>query len=310
MPAFHCPVGAAYYKSEHCIMCGMCQAVTTEEKVRATEIIRSYLQNKGNERYLRYCIKKIAVCGKGGVGKSTVVASMAFALEKMGYRVLVVDTDASNPGLYRKLGIKRMPKSLISTLPRFAEGCNDVEWMRQTELSINDIPKEYRVDQSNIEFMMTGKIENPLQGCACVMGESLKELLGKLTVYENEIVIIDNEAGVESFGRGIEQEVDSVITVAEPSYDSLELAKTIQYMSQGIGIRRVRTIINKVPDEITEILKKTLKDNAISYLGFIPESQEIKEKGFLGVNVASTDIMPCIQKIVTAMLDEAEMPYL
>ena len=98
MGEFHCPVGALFYDDETCIDCGMCIARTKGEMVKASKKIRAYLKEHANKKN---AIKKIAVCGKGGVGKSTTVTLMANALRRKNYDALVLDTDESNPGLYR-----------------------------------------------------------------------------------------------------------------------------------------------------------------------------------------------------------------
>ena len=107
MGLFHCPLGAAYHDDVPCIDCGLCLAKNREEMVEASKIIREYLRSRAERRGTS---KKIAICGKGGTGKSTTVALMANALRELGYLVLVVDTDESNPGLFQVLGFKQQSK--------------------------------------------------------------------------------------------------------------------------------------------------------------------------------------------------------
>ena len=310
MPIFHCPVGAAYYDSDSCIHCEMCHAKTAADKVRATEIIREYLRNEGAANREKYKIKKVAVCGKGGVGKSTIVANMALALHDLGYRVLVIDTDESNPGLGRKLGAKANPAPLLELTARFSTDQFDKAWFYADTLTINDIPATFRSESDGIDFMMSGKIDNPLQGCACAMGELVKDLLEKIELYDKEIVLVDNEAGVESFGRGLEQQVDTVITVAEPSIDSLELSKIIYDMAQGIGIGRIRTIVNKVPAEMNREITKALREQKIPYLGIVEQSSEVQKNSLYGRPIERDATYESILAMTKLMLDEAEMPYL
>ena len=119
MGLYHCPMVAAFYDDDPCIDCGMCIAETEEEMVEASKKIRLYLQSQAPATRP---VKKIAVSGKGGVGKSTFVALIAEALKAEGYTVIVLDTDESNPGLHRILGFKNLPKPLIGLMSRFSKG--------------------------------------------------------------------------------------------------------------------------------------------------------------------------------------------
>ena len=113
MGEFHCPMGAAFYDDEGCILCEMCSAKTEQEMVEASKKIRAYLRAQAPRNTP---LRKIAVAGKGGVGKSTVTVLVANAL-KQRYTVLVLDTDESNPGLLKLFGFEKEPRPLIALLP-------------------------------------------------------------------------------------------------------------------------------------------------------------------------------------------------
>ena len=98
MGAFHCPVGSAFYEDEPCIDCGLCLATTEEEMGLASRRVRDYLRSQAAAK--KGSGRKIAICGKGGTGKSTIVALMANAFLELGYGVLVLDTDESNTGYF------------------------------------------------------------------------------------------------------------------------------------------------------------------------------------------------------------------
>ena len=270
MGAFHCPQGSPYYDGDGCIFCGLCIANTQEETIKATEKIRAYWRAQAERRS---DFKKITVCGKGGVGKSTITTLIAAALSEMGYKVLVIDTDESNPGLHRMLGFDREPRPLMKLLSRFAPGEPDsnTEWITQDEISILDIPSEYILERDNLKFTMVGKIENPLQGCACAMADVTRDLVGKLILKDEEVVLIDAEAGIESFGRGVERSVDTVLVVIEPSFDSIALAEKISFMADGIGVKMVRAILNKIPsEELRKKISDTLVQRAtVSQIGVV-----------------------------------------
>ncbi len=311
MGVFHCPMGAVGIGDENCINCGMCTARTKAEQKAASELVREHLRKTADKRLSRYLIKKIAICGKGGVGKSTVVALSAIALRDMGYEVLVIDTDDSNKGLHRKLGFDTMPKPLLSLLDRFNDGVTaDTGWLEGGKLNFEDIPEEYLVSDGRMHLLVAGKIEDALQGCACSLMDIVKVFLSKIQTGPKQIVIIDNEAGVESFGRGIERYADTILMIVEPSFESIEMAKTIKYMAEGMGIARVRAIINKVPsDKAGQITIKRLLDEGVKYLGVMKLDDDICEAGLMGTQLGECDAKAAFERIIMLMLDESEMEY-
>ncbi|MCJ7833094.1 MAG: hypothetical protein MUQ20_01750, partial [Deltaproteobacteria bacterium] len=272
-----------YYEAEGCIDCGLCVATTSEEMVEASKKVRAYL--KSHARQGR-SIQKIAVCGKGGTGKSTIVTLMAKALASLNYIVLVLDTDESNPGLYRFLGFDKIPKPLISLMSRFSykgQPEDDTHWIMLPEIKVTDIPPAYMTAQNGIKFLMVGKIEDPFQGCACSMADVTRGLVSRLSLMENEIILIDMEAGVESFGRGVERSVDLVLSIVEPSFESMALSERIVYMAEGMGIERSGALLNKVPSEdIKEKMIRELEKRNVQTLGTIHFDQEVLEAGFEG----------------------------
>ncbi len=305
MGLFHCPMGAPFYDDEACIDCGMCSATTKEEMVEASKKIRAYLRAHAISNSV---IKKVAVAGKGGVGKSTVVTLMANALRGEGYKVLVLDTDESNPGLYRMFDFEKEPRPLMTLLSRFSPGepDADAEWLRRDKIAIQDIPPEYLLSRDGLKFLMVGKIDDPFQGCACSMADVTRDLVGKLEVKDKEVVLIDMEAGIESFGRGVERSVDTVLMVVEPSFESMALAEKVSYMAEGMGIRRIRAILNKVPSEkVRQKMIKELDRKNIKTLGTVFYDPELNEAGFEGKAITDSKATEDMSAIVNLMLTEA-----
>jgi CO dehydrogenase maturation factor len=236
-------------------------------------------------------IRKIAVCGKGGSGKSTVVALLARALHDVGARVLVVDSDESNPGLYRVLGFDQRPTPLLELVggkkqvfPTFSgETKHEDNILTREAFHIADLPGDYIAERDGIGLVCVGKILQSLEGCACPMGALSREFLKRLSLQEDEVVVVDMEAGVEHFGRGVETSIDSVLIVTEPSYDSLELAEKISVLAAEVGVERVWAILNKVGSgEIASRLQKNLKGKALTVIGAIGYEPEIFEAGLEG----------------------------
>jgi CO dehydrogenase maturation factor len=306
MGLFHCPMGAPFYDDEDCIDCGMCSATTKEEMIEASKKIRAYLRANAADTP---AIQKMVIAGKGGVGKSTVVTLMANALMNEGYNMLVMDTDESNPGLYRMFGFNKEPKPLMTLLSRFSEGESEpnTEWITREEINIDDIPSEYVLARDGLRFIAVGKIEDPFQGCACSMADVTRDLIGKLVLRDKEVVLVDMEAGIESFGRGVERSADTVLIIVEPSFESMALAAKIGYMAEGMGIRRIGAILNKVPSAkvknrmITELSQKEVKT-----LGTIYYDPKVSEAGFEGTAPGYSKATDDIKEIIDLLLDEAK----
>ena len=307
MGIFHCPLGCAYYEDEPCIDCRLCLATNEEERVLASRRIRDYLRAHAETR--NGPSRKIAVCGKGGTGKTTAVALMAGAFRELGYSVLVIDLDESNPGLRRMLGLGREPRPLLAVMERLPQGEKIKEgWFLREELSMGDIPPEYLQGEDGLKFLMVGKISDPFQGCACSLADLARDLVQKLVLEEKEILLIDTEAGVESFGRGVERVADTVVIMAEPSAESLALAEKISYLADGIGVKKVRGIANKIPTEkIGQRVAEELAKRNIKVLGTLFVDDQISEASLEGIGPGPrSNARKAIKEMARRLLDESD----
>ena len=256
-------------------------------------------------------MKKISVCGKGGSGKSTVVALLAHGLRDRGYRVLVVDSDESNPGLYRMLGFDRRPEPLLDLVggkkkvfQTFSEEPGSSRSiLTQEEIQVADIPGDYIVERDSIGLVCIGKILQSLEGCACPMGALSREFLKRLSLQKDEVAVVDMEAGIEHFGRGVETSIDSVLIVTEPSFDSLELAEKVNALAAEVGVERVWTILNKIRSkEIASRLREELEERGISVIGSIGYEPEIFQSGLEGRPVRRDRMETDIGRILDQLL--------
>jgi CO dehydrogenase maturation factor len=282
MPVFHCPLGSVYYDDEPCIDCGLCQARTEAEMVEASKRMREYIRSNAPKKDRN---GKIAICGKGGAGKSTMAALLANALRQESYTVLVMDSDETNPGLPRLLGLGAPASPLISLLERFSPGDRkpDAAWLEAARISLESIPREFVVSAPRLKFLTVGKIMDPFQGCACGMSDLARDLVQKVTLGNKEIMLIDMEAGVESFGRGVERGADTVLMVVEPSFDSLALAEKIRYLAEGIGISAIHAVLNKIPSpEIDARLRRELEKKQVKVSGTVYLDPQISQAGLSG----------------------------
>ncbi|QTA88247.1 P-loop NTPase [Desulfonema magnum] len=213
---------------------------------------------------------KILICGKGGSGKSTLSVLIAKNLKKKGYNVLVVDADESNLGLHRLMGVpmpvnlmdnlggkKEFKKKISQAFPKgTSQGVFDKKW------GIQDIPEAYAVQTGGIKLLPIGKIHNFGEGCACPMGVLSKMFLSNLEVTDNDAVIIDTEAGIEHFGRGLEAGCDMILGVVDPSFESFMLAKKMEEMGQNAEIS-VFFILNKVDEQVEAAMSQHISSEKV-----------------------------------------------
>ena len=235
-------------------------------------------------------MNKIAVCGKGGSGKSVLVRLLAAGMRARGQRVLVVDSDESNTGLYRMLGFPDPPAPLTELMggkkkveeeieAKIRAGVPEMAVQLMTdEISVADIPPGHIVEKDGTRLVSIGKILLALEGCACPMGIVSRSFLKKLRLEPDEIAIVDMEAGVEHFGRGVETSIDCILVVVEPSLDSLELAWRISELSHQLKIGDVWAVVNKVTsEELAARLRDELDNRGVTVIGSVRYDPEIFE---------------------------------
>jgi CO dehydrogenase maturation factor len=179
--------------------------------------------------------------------------------------------------------------------------------VNQEEISFQDIPGEYLLVRDDLRFLSTGKIVEPFQGCACSMAELAGNLARKLVLRDKEIVLMDTEAGVESFGRGVEMGADTVLIAVEPSSESLALAEKIFYMADGLGIKQVRVILNKVPSEkVKGRILEEAERNKMKVIGSLYLDGQISEASLEGkAPPADSSAQKAMIEIAKRLLNES-----
>ena len=245
---------------------------------------------------------KIAVCGKGGSGKSTIVALLANEAQARGYRVLVVDSDESNSGLYRMLGFDHPPVPLMELVggkKSLKEKMAQPNIFAAGHISLEDISPQHLARKDGLMLVSIGKILQSLEGCACPMGVLSREFLKKLTLQPNELAIVDMEAGVEHFGRGVETSIDSVLIVVEPPLESVEVAQKIYYLAQGLGIRNIWAVLNKVTsDDIAVKVGTALQRQEIRVIGRLHFDMGLFEASVEGKVPAEGEVAENIREVL------------
>jgi len=234
-------------------------------------------------------MQKVAISGKGGTGKSVTTTLLGTVLQEEGYSVLILDSDESNPGLYRMLGFNRTPKDLVDFFggPKAAVELTKKETAPDREIPsggallgetfhLKDIPDDYLIGGSGLKLASVGKITKAFEGCACPMAEVVKVFLSGLVPEDNQVVLVDMEAGVEHFGRGVEKHIDTVFILVEPSFESIALAAKINLLARGSGVGKMGAILNKVPGEqVEKRLREQLDKRGIETFGAIPYDEQV-----------------------------------
>jgi len=251
---------------------------------------------------------KVLICGKGGSGKSTITAMLAKSMAKRGYNVLVVDSDESNFGLHRQLGVG-MPEDFMNYLggkrnlgeklmEAYQKG--DTVSLFENKWQISDIPEAYTVEKGNIKVMAIGKIHDFGEGCACPMGALARNLLTNIETTSEDLILVDTEAGIEHFGRGVEEGCDIVLMVLDPSYESIRLSEKIRELTEKVG-KPFYLILNRVDDLGIQVMMETV--NKTHVLASIPSNLEVFQAGFAGeeINVELPEIESIADSLVSGI---------
>ncbi len=246
---------------------------------------------------------KLVICGKGGSGKSTVSALMTRELAARGEKVLVVDTDESNFGLYKQLGLPQ-PRDFMDSLGgkrglgerlrKFMKSEGKEKLSILQDFSLADIPEEMIVGEDGIKLVAIGKIHDYGEGCACPMGALAREFIEKLKA-DGMHVIVDTDAGIEHFGRGVEAGCDKIVVVIDPSYESVQLSEKISEMSAKIN-KPVFFVLNRMNEDAAEL--ESLVDKT-KIIGSLPFDRNVFKACLKGRRVPEIDEM---KKIVDQLL--------
>lgn len=223
---------------------------------------------------------KIAIGGKGGVGKTTVCAVWAQLFAEDGFDVLAVDADP-NANLALAFGIKAQQnllplikmKELITE--RTGAGKDTVGSYFKLNPQVSDLPEKYWVKADGVKLLVLGAITQAGAGCACPEGAFLKALLTHTILQRQELVLVDLAAGVEFMGRASVQGIDALVVVVEPGARSIETANNIARMGQELKIKHVAALANKITDAVqTETIKSQLTIPILANINYNPAVQE------------------------------------
>jgi CO dehydrogenase maturation factor len=238
---------------------------------------------------------KIAIAGKGGVGKTVIASGIARSLARTGYTTLAIDADSS-PNLALSLGLS--PEEAAKIIP-VSE--NDELIKRKTgtgfsgvynlNFSVDDIVRDFSMHTpAGVHLLVMGAVKSMGAGCACPGNTLIRSLLRHLVVERDEAVVLDMEAGLEHLGRGTAEAVDWMLVVSDANQKSLITAATIAKMAREAGISRVALVGNRIENnEQKDIVSAFAGQHDLPLLGVVPFDKAVVQSGIQGSSVLSIE---------------------
>lgn len=250
---------------------------------------------------------KIAISGKGGVGKTSIMALLAQQLKESGKEVLVIDADPS-PHMAQTLGVggvdKVKPIAEMTDLLIERSGKTPGSPFYQINPMVDDLLDRFMVEHDNIRLMVLGAVQTAEGGCACPENNVLRRMLTKLLLSPSQVVLLDMEAGVEHLGRGTIAGVDHLLIVVNPTQSSIRTASKVHKLAVYAGIPRISFVGNLVRDqEDVDFLRERLDSPPIASL---PDSNAIRkaERNGVPVTTALSEVATEIGQLADVLMGE------
>ncbi len=251
---------------------------------------------------------KVAVSGKGGVGKTTFSASLIHALAKRGFNVYAVDADPDT-SLGATLGLPLEELSVLRPIIEMKEIVEERSGGGGAFFSLNpkvdDILDDFVIKHGNIKFMRMGAVKQGGTACYCKENSFLYAVLNELLLDKKDAVIMDMSAGIEHLTRGTSRGVDMIIIVTEPTRVSVQTAKVVQNLASELGVRRIKILANKIrTDKERDFIKSQFSEEEL--LGIVPFDEAVLENsmeeksGLLG----EFGVVPGIDEVLEKVLRE------
>jgi CO dehydrogenase maturation factor len=251
---------------------------------------------------------KIAISGKGGVGKTMLASLLSRTFAEASYGVLAIDADP-DANLAATLGFPHPEKiTPISEMKELIEERTGVPVGKSSSFfklnpKVDDLPEKYSQKYNGIRLMVMGRIKQGGTGCYCPENALLRALMSHLLIARDEVVILDMEAGVEHLGRATAGAVDILVVVVEPGRRSIETAQRIAKLAKEIGLNNIAIVANKVRSQPEkEFIISSLPN--FKFLGFIPYDQALVDADLANLPIldASPKMAGEVRNIYKALL--------
>ena len=240
---------------------------------------------------------KVAVTGKGGVGKTTLSSTLARLYADEGRTVLAADVDPdANLGL--ALGLTEeevnaiIPISKMRTLVEERTGATYANKFFKLNPQVSDIPDKFSKEINGVKLLVMGTVETGGTGCVCPEHVMLKSILSALVFRKDDVVIMDMEAGLEHLGRGTASMMDQFIVVIEPGARSIQTYEKVKQLAADLGITKVSVVANKVrTEEDREFIRSRIPaENLLGFLSYNPEVIDADRRGLSPYGVSPTAV--------------------
>ena len=254
---------------------------------------------------------KVAITGKGGVGKTTLSSTLARLYADEGRTVLAADVDPdANLGL--ALGLSQeevdeiIPISKMRDLAKERTGASDDNKFYKLNPYVADIPEKYAKSINGVKLLVMGTVDLGGSGCVCPEHVMLKSILSALTYRKNDVVVMDMEAGLEHLGRGTAANMDQFIVVIEPGSRSVQTYHNVKRLANDLGVKRVRVVANKIRDERDEQFVRNAipAEDLLGCIHYNPEIMDADRNGKSPYDFSPTAIEEIRQ--IKAILDRDE----
>jgi CO dehydrogenase maturation factor len=232
---------------------------------------------------------KLAIAGKGGVGKTTLAGLLARSYAEDGNRVLAIDADpdanlASAIGISAQRVAGLQPISKMKELAKERTGASEgYGSLFILNPKVDDLPERFFVEHKGVSLLVMGTVDQGGSGCVCPEHTLVRSLMKHLLLDRNDIVILDMEAGIEHLGRATAESVDALIVVVEPGKRSLQTAAQVEKLAGDIGIRNIVYVASKVNGaEDQSFISSALPQR--QFLGTISTNEKIREADRTGTS--------------------------